>query len=244
MSESERSGTERLADVMAEALGTSKEEVRGLAPSQTPQHALTAPVQSGPHSMGFANGTKTEEEMAALDICGQYGGWDATHDEPCQRPSCFGILHAQYGITAGRCYQHTEERLDRLAAKKADFLERYMNQPANLADICKEMKISTAQPYLWKMTDVGFRRTYEALVVIVDAVRHHIAEDAMFDRIRDVESGADTLRMFYHQNRSHGRWRDVRKDPAPGAPTSITVQGDIHVDNRKVWQIGNDFVAF
>lgn len=246
MTQEEASGQERLAQVISEALGPQSTEVQSLTPSPA---AVTAMVEGSPQKgvkLGsFTAGPVSDEEMAALDTCGKYGGWSVGDQTPCQRPSCFGVPNKRYGIDTGPCYQHTPERLDKIAERKAEFLERFMDQPTTLIAICTEMGIKTSQPALWKLTDLGFRRTYEALKLIVDDVRNNIAEDAMFDRIRDVESGADTLRMFFHQNRSHGRWRDVRKDPAPaGNTTIIQPSGDVNVTHVKVWQVGNDFIDF
>jgi hypothetical protein len=241
MSETEETGRDRLAAVVSEALGTSVEESKALS-----HPVATGPVEGAPHNMGFARGNRDEEQMAALDTCGQYGGWDQSNNHPCQRPSCFGILNATYGITQGKCFQHTDERMDALAQKKAAFLEAYMDQPKTLKEATAEAGIRVSMPYVWKVTDAGFRRTFEALRIIVDAVRDHCVEDAMYKRLEDVESGADTLRMFYLQNRSGGRWRDVRKDPAPQQPTQIiNASGDVTVNNVKVWDMGNgEFVAF
>jgi hypothetical protein len=208
------------------------------------QSLVASPTE--PKKNPFKPADLTDDEMAALDTCGKYGGY-TEEGHPCDRLSAFGIPGANYGITPGKCHHHTDVRMEALAAKKAEFLERFMDQPANLTDICREMKIATSRPYVWKLTDKGFARVFDALVIIVDAVRHHIAEDAMFDRIRDIEAGADTLRMFFFQNRSKGRWRDVRKDPAPAPSGNTTIintgGGDLTI-NRKVWQMGDDFVDF
>ena len=207
-----------------------------LAPQKTEDQSLPASPNGAPAA--------AEAQMSALDTCGMYGGV-ALDGTPCERPSAFGVPGARYGITQGRCFHHTSEALDKVAKRKAEFLERYMEQPIGLQKLCEQMDMSCSQPYLWKLTDVGFRKTFEALVVIVDAVRQHLAEDAMFERICNVEAGADTLRMFYHQNRSNGRWRDVRKDPAPSSGTTIIqAGGDVTVNNTKVWQVGDDFVSF
>lgn len=219
---------------------------KALVPQITEVQSLPASDNDGkPAGVWRPGSSMSDEDMAALDTCGQYGGLTA-EGLPCDHPSSFGIPGSRYGITPGRCYAHTTDALEETAKRKAQFLEAYMNQPATLIQICEKLKMSAATPYLWKLTDLHFRRTFEALVVIVDAVRNHIAEDAMFERITDKDAGADTLRMFYHQNRSNGRWRDVRKDPTPQAPSGpvINAGGDVTVIQQKVWQMGDDFVGF
>lgn len=231
----QRSGTERLNALMSEALGVP--DIQALVAAE--QTALTGPV-STPGEVAPA--AEDADEMSSLDTCGDYGGMADDTGEPCQTLSSFGIPGAQWGITQGRCFHHCQQKLDKIALRKAAFLERYMDQPVGIKKACEDVGIAVSHPYLWKMTDRAFAKTFEALVIIIDAARNQLAEDAMFERICNVDAGADTLRMFFHQNRSHGRWRDVRKDPPAGGNTTIIAGGDVTVN--KVWQMGDDYISF
>jgi hypothetical protein len=123
------------------------------------QSLVASPTE--PKKNPFKPADLTDDEMAALDTCGKYGGY-TEEGHPCDRLSAFGIPGANYGITPGKCHHHTDVRMEALAAKKAEFLERFMDQPANLTDICREMKIATSRPYVWKLTDKGFARVFDA----------------------------------------------------------------------------------
>lgn len=242
MSEVERS------EAVTGPVGNLEDAVsQALVPQKTEDQSLAASGNGTEKGDAVTDVTEAErEQMSAMDTCGKYGGMHQETGEPCQSLCSFGVTGKRYGIDPGRCWRHIPETLEKQAQRKAAFLEAYMDQPKTLREATAEVGISISHPYLWKLTDIGFRKTFEALVVIVDAVRQHLAEDAMFERICNVEAGADTLRMFYHQNRSHGRWRDVRKDPAPAAPSNTIIQagGDVTINQTKVWQVGDDFVSF
>jgi len=242
-SEAETSGRERLQAIVEETLGPS--EAKSLVPVSGPVSEADA---KHPHSLGGPFGNKSDEDMAALDTCGKYGGWDASNNRPCQRPSGFGVLNATYGISAIKCFQHSDEKLDKIANLKAEFLDRMMHQPAYLEDVCTALEIRTAQPHLWRLTDRAFARTWDTLQIIIDATRSQLAEDDLFKIIHEGKLDSATLRKFFSINRAPARWREVTKkveageNPAP-AP-SINAGGDVHITNVRYFQAGDEFFDF
>ena len=97
MSEVEQSGAERLASVVAEALGgvpetsqlpgrdpagSATSASQSLAPTAPPTNPHTAPVEGTPEPNGHKGPNlgawrppeMTDEEMASLDTCAKYGG--------------------------------------------------------------------------------------------------------------------------------------------------------------------------
>lgn len=198
------------------------------------------------------------DDLTTLLTCGDYGGstlhtvtytdeetGEQTTDQvpdACDRPSSFGIPGARYGITPGRCYRHRPEALAAKAQQKAVFLEAYCAEPqlgivnaATLAGVRRETI------YLWANKDPEFAKNFQALRELADMILTDMVEEAAIERLLDPKSGADTLRMWYLQNRRSEKWKSAGKTGETVTAPAASFTGGRHVH---VWKMGDQILEF
>lgn len=223
----------------------------GTFPLSAPEPRFPTPkLASEAAAEAKAKGLK--EDLTLYLSCGDFGGMarhtittrggDGTEteeitEEPCDHPSSFGVPGSRYGITPGKCFKHTEEKLAEKARRKACFLDAYCERPELGIDGAAEA-IGLASPstiYWWARYDKDFAENLQALVQLAEMVRSDKVEQVVLERILDPKSGADVLRMWYLKNRRPDRWKSDKGlgdggDPGGGP----RISGGQHV-----WLIGD-----
>lgn len=185
---------------------------------------------------------ETGEKVQADTEDGEYETYEAVVEIPCQNPSSFGLPGAQYGITPGRCYKHTPAGLDRVARKKAVFLDAYIQAPELGIGPAAERAgmASRSDIYWWKEHDPEFRENMEAIMSIAEAVLTDRVEEDVIAAIREWRPGAARLAEWWLVNRRGHKWKALGKTSDDGG-VNPKFQGGQHVH---VWRRGNEFDQF
>lgn len=162
---------------------------------------------------------------------------------PCQHPSSFGIPGSQYGITPGRCFRHTAERLDVVARKKASFLATYIEAPekgVEHAVLAVGMK-SASNVYYWKESDPEFRANMNAIAEIAEAILTDRVEETVIRAIEEWRPGAARLAEWWLVNRRGHKWKSLGKAEQGGTVPGPSFQGGKHVH---IWKMGDETLTF
>jgi len=165
-------------------------------------------------------------------------------DDPCDRPSCFGTPWGEYGVTAGRCFSHTERTLTVKEKRKAHFLEVFIKNAEKGMGFAVESchLASRAIVYFWADQDPVFRKNLDAIRTIARAIATDRIEDLVVEAIEKWKPGASALAQWWLVNQRGYEWKSTNKAAADAAAGQKFVGGQhVHVS---VWKMGEGRLRF
>lgn len=168
-------------------------------------------------------------EKSGVALCGDFGGVMA-NGKPCTREAGHGVNDT----FTGKCWLHTDEKLDWQQTAKRAFLEAYADQPATARGAAAKAGVTTTTIWRWRHVDKQFDEEVRALMAVVDDVRGQMVEDSALLRAIDPTTNADAMRMYLLQNYRPQKFRDMRRLEHTGANG-----GPMESVNHNVrWNIG------
>jgi hypothetical protein len=165
-------------------------------------------------------GIITRHPDAVRDTCGWHGGTTATGD-PCDHPAGWGLTWTgssrpkSLGLpTATLCAEH-----DAGAAATLQGLKKGLADPfTHLAGACEKIGRDPATIWRWRQADPAFDSAVVEACSSRDALRVHLADDAIFGRILSGKAPPGT-EIFWLKNKAPDRFRDRTEVSGPnGSP--------------------------
>ena len=159
-------------------------------------------------------------------LCGDYGGRTA-EDEPCQHEAGWGLFPG-----AERCAEHDEGAVATLHGYKRAVLLSLEDPLKNLAGACLAVGVAPSTVWRWRQADPAFDEAVVETTASRDALRVHLADDAVFGRILSGKAHAGT-EIFWLKNKAPQQFRDrIEHTGAGGQPLGVqqTIMfGDVEV---------------
>jgi hypothetical protein len=133
--------------------------------------------------------------------CGDFGGRNADGTK-CAHPAGWGK-----GRDEGQCVEHDPDADATLQGLKKRLLDELAVPTRNLVGACLQIGRDPSTVWRWRVADPEFDEAVAQACSNRDALRVHLADDAIFGRILSGESSAAS-EIFWLKNKAPNHFRD------------------------------------